>query len=146
MLDWGNTGTVRTSITVSPARSQEIYQSYAVALYRQALLNLDDPAPAGNVVGDVLINECALAAKTERGEDGARYRLAESGFRRSRLLRDERHQRRGPLSRTRREQKEIMRAPGYATAITMAVAGTALGVLAVKALPDMRRYVAMRKI
>jgi hypothetical protein len=39
-----------------------------------------------------------------------------------------------------------MRARGYATAITMAAAGTALGVLAVKALPDMRRYLAMRKM
>ena len=39
-----------------------------------------------------------------------------------------------------------MRALGYATAITMAVAGTALGVLAVKALPDMRRYVAMTRM
>jgi hypothetical protein len=40
----------------------------------------------------------------------------------------------------------MMRALGYATAITMTVAGTALGVLAVKALPDMRRYMAMRKM
>jgi hypothetical protein len=30
--------------------------------------------------------------------------------------------------------------------ITMTAAGTALGVLAVEALPDMRRYVAMRKM
>jgi hypothetical protein len=35
-----------------------------------------------------------------------------------------------------------MRALGYA----MAAAGAALGVLAVMALPDMRRYVAMRKM
>jgi hypothetical protein len=39
-----------------------------------------------------------------------------------------------------------MPALGYATAITMAVAGTALGVLAVKTLPEMRRYRAMRKM
>ena len=50
------------------------------------------------------------------------------------------------LSRTCREQEEMMRTLGYATAITMTVAGTALGVLAVKALPDMRRYMAMRKM
>jgi hypothetical protein len=62
------------------------------------------------------------------------------------LLRDQGHQRRRPLSRTCREQEEMMRALGYATAITMTVAGTALGVLAVKALPDMRRYMAMRKM
>jgi hypothetical protein len=40
----------------------------------------------------------------------------------------------------------MMRARGYATAITMTPAGTGLGVLAVEALPDMRRYVAMRKV
>ncbi len=39
-----------------------------------------------------------------------------------------------------------MRALGYVTAITMAVAGTALGVMAVRALPDARRYAAMRKM
>jgi hypothetical protein len=53
---------------------------------------------------------------------------------------------RGPLSRTRPEQEDMMRALGYATAITMAAAGIALGVLAVTALPDMRRYLAMRKM
>jgi hypothetical protein len=40
----------------------------------------------------------------------------------------------------------MMRALGCATAITVAAAGTALGVLTVKALRDMRRYVAMRKM
>ena len=39
-----------------------------------------------------------------------------------------------------------MRVLGCATAITMTAAGTALGVLAVDVLPDMRRYVAMRKM
>ena len=39
-----------------------------------------------------------------------------------------------------------MRIRGYATAITMTAAGTALGVLAAEALPDVRRYVAMRKV
>lgn len=39
-----------------------------------------------------------------------------------------------------------MRALGYATAITMTAAGTAFGVLAVRSLPDMRRYLAMRKM
>ena len=42
MLGLGNTGTVRGPAPGSPARSQEIYQRYAVALYRQALLNLED--------------------------------------------------------------------------------------------------------
>jgi hypothetical protein len=48
--------------------------------------------------------------------------------------------------RSGREQEEIMRALGYATAVTMAAAGVALGVLAVTSLPDMRRYLAMRKM
>jgi hypothetical protein len=39
-----------------------------------------------------------------------------------------------------------MRALGYATAVTMAAAGVALGVLAVKTLPEMRRYLAIRKM
>jgi len=86
MLGWGKTGTVDASATVSPARSQEIYQRYAVALYRQALLNLDDSASAGHVVCDPVVNDCALAAMPERGEDDARYRLAELVFRRSRQL------------------------------------------------------------
>jgi hypothetical protein len=84
MLGLGKIASVRDSATVSPARSQEIYQHYAVALYRQALLNLDDPAPAGHVACDALVNECALAAMQERGEDDARYRLPKSIFRRSR--------------------------------------------------------------
>ncbi len=39
-----------------------------------------------------------------------------------------------------------MRTLGYVTAITMAAAGAALGVMAVRSLPDVRRYVAMRKV
>jgi hypothetical protein len=86
MLGLGKTGTVRGSATGSPACSQEIYQRHAVALYRQALLDLDDPASAGYVACDPLVNECALAAMPECGEDDARYRLAESLFRRFRQL------------------------------------------------------------
>jgi hypothetical protein len=82
MLGWGKTGTVRASATASPARSRDIFQRYAVALYRQALLNLDDSAPAEHAVCDVLVNECALAAIPERGEDDACYPLAPSQSRR----------------------------------------------------------------
>jgi hypothetical protein len=39
-----------------------------------------------------------------------------------------------------------MQTLGYVTAITIAAAGAALGVLAVKSLPDVRRYVAMTKM
>ena len=40
----------------------------------------------------------------------------------------------------------MMRALGYVTAITLAAAAIVLGVIAVKALPETRRYLAMRKI
>jgi len=43
-------------------------------------------------------------------------------------------------------RRKMMRALGYVTVITLTVAGIALGVLAVKALPETRRYLAMRKI
>jgi hypothetical protein len=39
-----------------------------------------------------------------------------------------------------------MRTLGYVTAITVAAAGTALAIVAVRSLPELRRYVAMRKI
>jgi Family of unknown function (DUF6893) len=39
-----------------------------------------------------------------------------------------------------------MRTLGYATAVVMAAAGAGLGVLAVKSAPDVRRYLAMRKM
>ena len=86
MLSWGETAVVSAPDRANPARSQEIYQRYAVVLYRQALLNLDDPASAGHVACDALVNEYALAALPERGEDDARYRLAESVFLRLRQL------------------------------------------------------------
>ena len=73
MLGFGNTGTVRGFATVSPARSQETYQRYAVALYRQALFDFDDSAQAGHGACDALVNECALAAISGRGENDARY-------------------------------------------------------------------------
>ena len=61
MLGSGKTGRVRASATASSARSRDSYQRYAVALYRQALLTLDDPALAEHVVGDVVANEYELA-------------------------------------------------------------------------------------
>jgi len=39
-----------------------------------------------------------------------------------------------------------MRALGYLAAITMAAAAAALGVLAVKSVPDVRRYIAIRQM
>jgi hypothetical protein len=43
-------------------------------------------------------------------------------------------------------RRKVMRALGYVAAVTMAAAGAALGVLAVKSLPDARRYLAIRKM
>jgi hypothetical protein len=45
-----------------------------------------------------------------------------------------------------KSRRKVMRTLGYVTAITMAAAGAALGVMAVRSLPDVRRYVAMRKV
>jgi hypothetical protein len=39
-----------------------------------------------------------------------------------------------------------MRKLGYVAAVAMGAAGAAFGVLAVKSLPDARRYLAMRKM
>jgi hypothetical protein len=83
MLGLGKAGRVRASAaaaTAGSARSRDMYQRYAVALYRQALLTLDDPAPAEHVVGDVVANEYAPAPDPGRGDDDARYHLAESVF------------------------------------------------------------------
>jgi hypothetical protein len=82
MLGLGKTGAVRASATASPAHSRDIYQRYAVALYRQALLAPYDSALAEHAVCDVMVNECALAAMPDRGEDDARYPLAPSRSRR----------------------------------------------------------------
>jgi len=40
----------------------------------------------------------------------------------------------------------MMRTLGYVTAITMAAAGTALGLMVARSLPDVRRYVKMRSM
>ena len=39
-----------------------------------------------------------------------------------------------------------MRTLGYVATVTMAATGVALGVLAAKSLPDLRRYLAIRKM
>ena len=39
-----------------------------------------------------------------------------------------------------------MKKLGYVTAITMAAAGAALGVMAVRSLPDLRLYAALREM
>ena len=73
-------------VKTGAARSRDIYQRYAVALYRQALLTPRNSAWAENVVCDVIVNESALALVPEPGEHDARHRLAESVFRRCQQL------------------------------------------------------------
>ena len=60
MLGLGKTD--RAGVSASSALSHDTYQRYAAALYRQALLTVDDSALAEHVVCDVLVNERALAA------------------------------------------------------------------------------------
>jgi hypothetical protein len=72
MLRLSKTGKVSGS--ARSVSSQDLYQRYAVALYRQALRNVDDPALAEPVDCDVIVNERALALVPERGEDNARHR------------------------------------------------------------------------
>jgi hypothetical protein len=86
MLGLGKTDAVGVPATASRTRRQALYQRHAVALYRQALLMLDDSALAEGVVCDVIVDECALVPAQEHGEDEARYRLARSVFRRSQQL------------------------------------------------------------
>ena len=88
MLGFGKTGTVRAPVTASSDRSRDadIYDRYAVGVYRQALLTLGDPALAEHVVCDVIIDECALVPPRGRSEADTRHRLAESAFLRCQQL------------------------------------------------------------
>jgi hypothetical protein len=86
MLGLGRTGAVGVPATASRVRKQVVYQRHAAALYRQALLMLDDSALAEGVVCDVIVDECALVPAQEHGEGETRYRLARSVFRRCQQL------------------------------------------------------------
>ena len=99
MLGLGKTGVVGVPARASRTRRQAIYQRHADALYRQALLMLDDPALAEGVVCDVIIDECAAVPAQEHGEGETRYRLARSVFRRCQQLAA------GPARQDRRPQR-----------------------------------------
>ena len=64
MLGSGMARAVRAIVMADSPRSQDadVYRRYAAALYRQALLTRGDPALTEHVVGDVLVDERALAA------------------------------------------------------------------------------------
>ena len=149
-----NNGTVRT-LAPGSARSGDIYQGYASGLYRQAFLTLGDTALAVRVVSDRRVPERAGA--------GALGLVLIGGLghvRASRVLgicpRDMAALLRMALLRlaasstavaeTAEEQEKVMQKLGYVTAITMAAAGAALGVMAVRSLPEVRRYMAIKKM
>jgi hypothetical protein len=46
----------------------------------------------------------------------------------------------------RTSKRKMMRTIGYVTTITTAAVAAALGLAAVRSLPDMRRYLTMRKM
>jgi hypothetical protein len=48
--------------------------------------------------------------------------------------------------RPAQSRRKMMRTLGYAAAVAMTAAAAALGVLAVKSVPDVRRYLAIRKM
>jgi hypothetical protein len=53
---------------------------------------------------------------------------------------------RAAVANPRKSRRKMMRTLGYLTTITTAAAAAALGLVAVKSLPDARRYVAMREM
>ena len=53
---------------------------------------------------------------------------------------------RAAVADPRMSRKKMMRTIGYVTTITMTAAAAALGLVAVKSLPDVRRYLTMRKM
>jgi hypothetical protein len=53
---------------------------------------------------------------------------------------------RAAVADPRKNREKMMRILGYVTTITMAVAAAALGLVAVKSLPDVRRYLTVRKM
>jgi len=76
------------AIPASPAgnRDTEIYDRHAAAVYRQALLMLDDESLAGQVACEVIAAECAASAESPGDPDRVSGRLAVSALRRCQKL------------------------------------------------------------
>ncbi len=100
MLGFGNTGLAPATTNVPGDRDAHIYDRYASGLYRQALLTLDDPHLAEQVVCDVLVDECTRPPTPGDDEDNAIYRLAVSAYRHCRELAG------GPARQDRRPGQE----------------------------------------
>jgi hypothetical protein len=125
-------------LTQGSACSRDIYQDHASGLYRQAFLTLGDTALAWvlSLTSSPRARAgpgAAMQAKTTWRPSCTRHC---SGWR----------PHRPPLPKHQRNGRKMMQKLGYVTAITMAAAGAALGVMAVRSLPDARRYVAMKKM
>lgn len=86
MIGLSKSRTAGIPVAASRARRRVVYQRHAAALYRQALLMLDDPALAENVVCDAIVDESALVPAQEHGDDETRFRLAQAVFRRCQQL------------------------------------------------------------
>jgi hypothetical protein len=78
MPGFGKTSTVRAEAGSDRSQDADIYDRFGVGLYRQALLTLRDPALAGHVVCDVIVDECRALAAAGARRGRARHRLAES--------------------------------------------------------------------
>jgi predicted DNA-binding protein (UPF0251 family) len=68
------------------ARAAEIYDRYAIAVFRQALLMLDDEVQAARVALDVIADECASPPASADDGDRASRRLAVSVLQRCEQL------------------------------------------------------------
>jgi hypothetical protein len=88
MPGFTKTAAVPAPVTVDAPCDQdaETYDRHADALYRQALLTLGDARLAGQVVCDVIVDECVRRAAPAGDGDDASCRLALSAYRRCREL------------------------------------------------------------
>lgn len=63
-------------------RDADVYDRHAPWLYRQALLTLDDPGRAEQVVSDVIVDECVWPPALAAHDDDVSHRLAMAAYRR----------------------------------------------------------------
>jgi hypothetical protein len=88
MPGFTKTGAVPAPVTADGLcdRDADTYDRHADALYRQALLTLGDAGLAGQVVCDVIVDECVWRPDPPGDGDDASCRLALSAYRRCREL------------------------------------------------------------
>lgn len=86
MLGPGQADLSRASVTARCEPDADIYDRHADGLYRQALLSLGDAGLAGQVVCDVIVDECTRVPASAHGAGDVSYRLPVSAYRRCREL------------------------------------------------------------